>query len=358
MRKPLALLLAIVLAMSLAACGGASSSTPAAESAAASTASSTAPSTDAAPADTASADTGDKTVTKIGMLLPGVVTDQSWCTAAYNGLMELKDQGYETAYTENMEVATAEAAFRNYAEEGYQLIIGHGSQFGDAGIRVAEDFPETYFFIFGKPPSDDYTDNMGFVDFKGFEAAYLCGALAAKMSESGKIGYVGGIESAAQLSMRNAYTAGAESVNDGIEILGVMAGTFDDPAKGKESALAQIEQGVDVIMHSADSTGLGVIEAAKENDVFVIGYGADQSELAPDLMLTSLVEFIPPVIVMQAELVNNGSFGGVYRPGLSDGGVDIVGFASAIPQEVQDEILALKDKIVSGEITVSESYDA
>lgn len=356
-REMLALLLAVVLVLSLAACGGSGSSTPPTESTAAP---STEASSSAAEAATegGSAATSDKAVTKIGMLLPGVITDQSWCTAAYNGLMELKDQGYETAYTENMEVATAEAAFRNYAEEGYQLIIGHGSQFGDAGIRVAEEFPDTYFFIFGKPPSDDYTDNMGFVDFKGFEGAYLCGALAAKMSESGKIGYVGGIESAAQLSMRNAYIAGAESINDGIEILGVMAGTFDDPAKGKESALAQIEQGVDVIMHTADSTGLGVIEAAKENNVYVIGYGADQSELAPDLMLTSLVEFIPPVIVMQAELVNSGDFGGVYRPGLSDGGVDIVGHCGDVTQDIQDEIAAIKDTIISGETTVAESYDA
>ncbi len=276
----------------------------------------------------------------------------------YGADMVADNMLYETAYTENMEVATAEAAFRNYAEEGYQLIIGHGSQFGDAGIRVAEEFPDTYFFIFGKPPSDDYTDNMGFVDFKTYEASYLCGALAAKMSESGKIGYVGGIESAAQLSMKNSYIAGAKSINDGIEVLSVLAGSFDDPAKGKESALAQIEQGVDVIMHSADSTGLGVIEAAKENNVYVIGYGADQSELAPDLMLASCVEFIPPVIVMQADLVNTGAFGGVYRPSLSDGGVNIVGYCDAVTQDVQDEISAIRDKVISGEITVEESFDA
>lgn len=350
MKKLLVFLLSLVMVASLVACGGGGSSStpPASQPASAST-----------PASSTGGDepAGGGAISKIAMLLPGVITDQSWCTAAYEGLMELDAQGYETAFTESLEVVNIEAAFRNYAQEGYELIIGHGSQFGDAGVRVAEEFPETYFFIFGKPPSDDYPPNMGFVDSKTYEGSYMAGALAALMSESGKIGYLGGIESAGQLSMKNAYIQGAKDVNPDIEILSVMVGTFDDPAKGKESALAQIEQGVDVIMQCADSTGLGAIEAAKEKGVYIIGYGSDQNDLAPELMLSSLVEVIPPVIVKQAQLVESGEFGGIYRPDLAGDMIQLAPYGSAVPKEVQDELAAIKAKIVSGEIVVVESFD-
>jgi len=296
-------------------------------------------------------------MSKIALLLPGSITDQSWNTSAYNGLEILKGEGYETAFTENVEVANIEAAFRNYANEGYELIIGHGFQFGDAAIRVAEEYPDKYFFVFGKKPDGDAPANVGFVDQKEFEGAYLCGALAASVSKTGTIGFLGGIEGPSQQANQNAYTEGAKSVNADITVLGIMAGTFSDPAKGKEAALAQIEQGADVVMHTCDTTGLGLIEAAKEKGVFIIGYGADQNELAPDLMLTSLTASIPDVIASQVDRIASGAFSGVWKPGVSDGIIGIAPFGSSVPAEVAAAIDALKTKVVSGEITVTESYE-
>jgi len=296
-------------------------------------------------------------ITKIAMLLPGVITDQSWNTTAYEGLMQLKDLGYETAYTENVQTVDIETAFRNYAQQGYNLIIGQGSQFGDAAIIVAEDFPDTYFFVYGKEASDVYPNNVGWVDSKTYEGSFMCGALAALMSESGIIGYVGGEESAGQLSMKNAYIQGAEYINEDIDVVYIMAGTFDDPALGKEAAMAQFEQGVDVIMQSADNTGLGVVEAAKEAGVYIMGYGSDQNHLAPELFLTSLLEVVQPVIVNQATLIENGEFGGVYRPDWAGEEVILADFGTAVPEAVITELNTLSDKIISGEVEIIESFE-
>ena len=103
-------------------------------------------------------------VESVALILPGVITDESWNYTAYEGLMELQTAGYEVAYVENTDTSNCEAVALNYVSEGYDLIIAHGSQFGDAMIRVAETYPDNYFFVYGKAPVDDYSDNIGFVD--------------------------------------------------------------------------------------------------------------------------------------------------------------------------------------------------
>ena len=356
LKKALAAVFTLTLAVGATACGSgtspASTSTPTSTPSATSTpASTTTPSAEPSQASGAK-------VNKIALLLPGSITDQSWNTSAYKGLEILKGEGYETAYTENVEVANIEAAFRNYANEGYDLIIGHGFQFGDAAIRVAAEYPEKYFFVFGKQPdSVEATANVGFVDQKEFEGAYLCGVLAASVSKTGIIAHLGGIEGPSQVAGKNAYIAGAKSVNPDIVVLSVMAGTFSDPAKGKEAALAQIEQGADVLMHTCDTTGLGLIEAAKEKGVYTIGYGADQSDLAPELMLTSLMVSIPDVIASQVYRIDTGEFSGVWKPGLKDNVVGIAKFGPAVPAEAQATVEDIYKKILSDELAVEEIYD-
>ena len=295
-------------------------------------------------------------VESVALILPGVITDESWNYTAYEGLMELQAAGYEVAYVENTDTSNCEAVALNYVSEGYDLIIAHGSQFGDAMIRVAETYPDNYFFVYGKAPVDDYSDNIGFVDTAVYTATYACGYLAAKVSETGVIGYIGGTESAGQLSMKNGYIQGAEAANPDISVLSIMTGNTEDTALGKESALSMIDQNADVIMHAADTTGLGVIEACKERDVYVIGYGSDQHDLAPDLMLTSVVEIVPPVITGQVDRIEDGSFGGVYKPGLGVG-VELASFADGLSEELIEEVNGVVEDIVDGAITVEESYD-
>lgn len=293
----------------------------------------------------------------VALILPGVITDESWCYTAYQGLTQLEEQGYKTQYVENVDTSNCESIAMNFVDDGYTLVIAHGSQFGDAMIRVAQSNADHYFFVYGKAPVDNYPDNIGFVDTAVYHATYVCGYLAAKMSQSGAIGYIGGSESAGQLTMKNAYAEGALAANPEADVLTIMTGSTDDTALGKESALSMINQGVDVIMHAADTTGLGVIEACGEKSVYCMGYGSDQHDLAPDLMLTSVVEIVPPVIASQVDRIKDGSFGGVYKPGLGVG-VELAELnADIISADLIAEISDLVDGVAGGSVAVTESYE-
>ena len=351
MKKLLAILLCLVMVLSLVACGGSDDADKPDETKANEETKATEEATkpDAEP-------TGDEELS-IALILPGVITDESWNYTAYQGLEQLKAEGYKTQYVENTDTSNCEAVAMNFVDEGYSLVIAHGSQFGDAMIRVAENNPNNYFFVYGKAPVDNYPDNIGFVDTAVYHATYICGYLAAKMSKTGVVGYIGGTESAGQLTMKNAYVQGAKDANPDVDVKVIMTGNTDDTALGKESANSMIEQGADVIMHAADTTGLGVIEACVEAGIYVMGYGSDQHDLAPELMLTSVVEIVPPVIASQVDRIKDGSFGGVYKPGLGVG-VELAELNSAIVDaDLAAEIETLIGNVTNGTVNVVESYE-
>lgn len=298
---------------------------------------------------------------KIALLLPGSISDAGWNAHAYEGLMKLKEQGYDVAFTEGIPIANIEEAFRNYAQRGYDLIIGHGFEFGEPALRVAARYPDTKFFVSGKvPPNVTMQPNVGFMDQKEYEGAYLCGIVAGLMTKTDRIGYIGGLEIPTQLANFAAFTKAVEAVNPEAKVLGIITGTFEDPAKGKEAALAQIDNGADIIMQTADSTGMGAIEAAKAQNVYIIGYGGDQHELAPDLCLTSLVINISEAIAKQVDRIKEGTFGGIWYAGIAEGIIDIAPYHnldSVIPQEVKDKVAGIREDIIEGEFTVPEIYE-
>lgn len=297
---------------------------------------------------------------KVALLLPGPISDGSWNAAAYNGLKQMEEKdGYEVTFTERVAVNDIEEAFMNYAQQGYDLIIGHGFEFGEPALRVAKEFPDVNFYISGKAPTGaTILKNVSFLDQKEYEGAYVAGALAGLMTKTNKIGYVGGMKIPAQIANMNAFEAGAKSTNPSVQILGVLTGTFEDAGKGKEAALAQIDNGADIIAQSADSTGIGAIEAAKAAGVKIIGYSTDQNNLAPKLVLTCWGTDIPGAIAQQGEKITNGTFGGeVWKAGLKENVVYLTPYHDNVPADVADKIEDIKEDIISGKITVPEIYD-
>ena len=135
------------------------------------------------------------------------------------------------------------------------------------------------------------------------------------------------------------FVQGVQYSNPDAKCYGVVTGTYEDPAKGKESALALIDMGCDIIYQSADSTGVGAIEACLDKKVKIIGYGGDQYEMAPDLVMTCFVTDNKNVIIKQAELIETGKFGGLWEPGVAEGVCYITpyhNFEDKIPQKVKD----------------------
>lgn len=287
---------------------------------------------------------------KIALLLPGTINDASWNSAAYNALMELEAEGYEVTYSDQVANPDIEEMFRNYASKGYDLVLGHGFQFGEPSLRVSPEFPDTYFFSSGVAPLGEEElkeyPNAGFIDTKEYESAYVSGYLAAAMTKTGVIGFIAGSGIPVQVANTAAFVMGAADMNPEVKVLRVISGDFNNPTLGREIAMAMIDNKADVICNTADSTGLAAIEAASENGAYVIGYGADQKDLFPaDLYLTAGLSDAKEYIKEQVKRIENGTFGGEWRPGMAEGVVyntpmntDIIpaDIVAKVEQKIQD----------------------
>jgi basic membrane protein A len=294
----------------------------------------------------------------VAMILAGPIGDQAWNTKAYLALQKYEKDGYKTAYVDQVPDVDNEGHLRTFAQQGYTLIVGHGFTFVDPVMKVAPEFPNSNFFITaGLPPEGvQVPKNIGFLQYKSEQASYLAGMLAGYMSKSGVIGYVGAQATPICLADLAGYKMGAREVNPNIKVMSVWTGVWDDPAKGKEAALAMIDNGADVLIHDADLTGTGALQAAKERGAYAIGMVDDQSSIAPDLFLTSVMLNITRAIEDQMGFVEKGTFGGVYTPGIKEGVIDIAPIGKAVPADIAKKIMDRRQEIIDGKFQVQSIY--
>ena len=258
---------------------------------------------------------------RIALIMSGPVADGGWDDLAYAGLKELGTRpGIKGVYADNVSQAQIPQVVRGYADDGYDLIIGHGFEFGSALIDIAPDYPKTKFFATTFRPTDKVPANLEFVDLAYYDASYAAGALAALISDKKLVGFVGGGDNPTQKRMMQSFIVGAERTVSGTKGEGVITGDYNNPAKGKQAAATMIGNGADVIWHAADVTGLGAIQAAVERNVKVIGSYSDQTAAAPDLMATSLVINLGGMVTHVAESAMDGSFlgGGEWKPAVTE----------------------------------------
>ena len=346
MKKFVAMALSLTMAVSmLTACGGGSKETKAetkAESAAQTT------------AESASEKAAEGEPLKVALCVTGAVNDMGWCQSAYDGLKLLEEKyGAEIAYTENIQAADIVAAFTDYAANGYDIVIGHGFQFGDPALEVGAQYPDTKFICV---EADASADNVASYVMKCEEGGYIEGILAAHMTESNKIGFIGPIEGASLIKIMNGFEDGAKSVNPDIEVQTAWTGSFTDTALAKEAAQAMIDGGVDFIAHDANDCGNGAIAAAQEAGIYATGDSYDQHELAPETVLTSSMYHVPVLIEAAYNDIVNGEFKGeVKYLGMAEGVVEMAPYydmESVIPEDVRKEIAELIEQIKSGEFVV------
>jgi basic membrane protein A len=226
-------------------------------------------------------------------------------------------------------------------------------------LKVAPDFPESHFFVTAGLPAEgtEIPENVSFMQYKSEEGAYLAGMLAAMTSKSNIIGYVGAQPTPICLADLAAYKMGAREVNPDIQVMSVWTGVWDDPAKGKEAALTMIDNGADVLIHDADLTGTGAMQAAKERGAYAIGMVDDQSSIAPELFLTSVLLNVTKGIGDQMDLIANGTFGGVWKPGIKEGVIDIAALGPAVPEDMAKKIMDRRQEIVDGTFQVPAIYE-
>lgn len=345
MKKFVAMALSLTMAVSmLTACGG--SKETKAETKAESAAETT--------AESASEKAAEGETLKVALCVTGAVNDMGWCQSAYDGLKLLEEKyGAEIAYTENIQAADMVAAFTDYAANGYDIVIGHGFQFGDPALEVGAQYPDTKFVCV---EADASADNVASYVMKCEEGGYIEGILAAHMTESNKIGFIGPIEGASLIKIMNGFEDGAKSVNPDIEVQTAWTGSFTDTALAKEAAQAMIDGGVDFIAHDANECGNGAIAAAQEAGIYATGDSYDQHELAPETVLTSSMYNVPVLIEAAYNDIVNGEFKGeVKYLGMAEGVVEMAPYydmESVIPEDVRKEIAELIEQIKSGEFVV------
>ena len=250
--------------------------------------------------------------TRIALLLPGSIADGGWDQLAYEGLQALGgDPGFTVAHTEKVSQAQMEQAVRGYADDGYDLVIGHSFEYGSAFDEIAPDYPKTKFFASTFKPAEKVPGNVEFINLAYLQGAYGAGALAALISDKGgAVGFVGGGDNPTQKSMMKAFIVGAERTRPGMKGLGIVTGDYDNAAKGREAASIMIGNGADVIWHAADVTGLGALQGAAAAHVKAIGCYSDQTAVAPDWIATNFMLNLPWVIEQVGHSVQDGSFKG------------------------------------------------
>ncbi len=329
--------------------------------------------------DTTAADTGATATTaavavdaaNIGLVYDiGGRGDQSFNDSAAAGLdRAVTDYGIETQELEPTAGGeNREENLRLLAESGFDLVFAIGFAFADSIALTAPDFPETSFGLIDSVVEEPNVASLVFAEHEG---SALVGAAAALKSETGIIGFIGGVNISLINKFEAGYAFGAEQINPDIEIL-VQYLTeppdfsgFGDPAKGKEAGLAMYEQGADVVYHAAGGSGGGLFEAAKEvsetggSKVWAIGVDSDQYNTAgdavKDYILTSMLKRVDVAVYKTiTNFVESGQQSGVN---VFDLGADGVGYSTSggFIDDIVDQIEELREKIIAGDVVVPET---
>lgn len=378
MKKVLALLLAMVMAMSLAACGGNSSRDTG----------DTGNSDNANVSDDKAGDTGSDDGQaasgepyKAAILLNGTLGDKSFYDSANEGLTRLQEELGEDVFTfkvEQMGGTSAdeskwEPTLLDYCDTGeYDVIIMGTWQMAEPLANAAAQYPDQKFIFFDEAFDFEANpvDNIYNVLYKQNEVSYLVGAAAALMTTDASIegidpsnkilGFLGGMDNSVINDFLVGYIQGAKDIEPDIQVAIGFVGDFVDSAKGKDIALSQYQNGVDVGFNVAGNAGLGQIEAAADSGLYAFGVDSDQAALLPQYansIPTSALKNVGNSLyrAIKLDLEGNLAYGTTENLGFKEGGVEIVKdshYEEILPESIRTQLDELEAKITSGEITV------
>ncbi|WP_203332669.1 BMP family lipoprotein [Planococcus beigongshangi] len=302
----------------------------------------------------------------------GGVDDKSFNQSAWEGLEKFaEDNGLEVQkdggvdYLQSQSDADYNTNLNNLIRRDFDVVFGIGFLMEGAVAEIAAQQADANIAIIDAVVE---ADNVASVLFKEQEGAFLAGVAAALMTETGKVGFVGGMEIPVIERFEAGFLAGVEAADSSVEVDVSYAGAFDDAALGKTTANLMYQNGADIIFHAAGGTGNGVFTEAKERkeageNVWVIGVDSDQydeGQVGDDnVTLTSVLKRVDNAVYNISEQTKNGEFPGgetvVY--GLSDDGIGLADSRGAISEDVMSQIEEFKQQIIDEEITVPETLE-
>ncbi|MDK2981728.1 MAG: basic rane protein [Chloroflexota bacterium] len=287
---------------------------------------------------------------RVAVVMPSAINDVAFSQSMYEALLLVQEEmggadAFDFVYSENMFVVDdAAAAIRDYATQGFDLVIAHGSQYGSSLQEIAPDFPDTSFAwgttvdTFGEP-------NIFAYEAAAQEGGYVNGVIAASLSTSQKIGVIGPIETGDAKLYVDGFKVGAEATDPAIDVSVNWTGSFSDVALASEAATTHISNGADVLTGSAQMV-VGAIGKAQESNVLWFGTQANQTSLAPSIVVASQVYHWEGVLNEMIDLIHAGTLGGKsFTLTLANGG-EVIEFNPdyAIP----DDVKALADSTIQG----------
>ena len=290
--------------------------------------------------------------------------DQSFNDAAYAGLTQAEEElGVETQdLSPEGGGENREELLRTLAEDGYDMVIGVGFAFAEAMGNVTADYPDTQFAIVDDASVE--AENLTSLVFAEEQGSFLVGAAAALTSETGQLGFIGGVEVDLIKKFEAGFVAGAQEVAPDAQVDVKYISQppdfsgFTDPARGKEIALGQYSAGADVIYHAAGGSGGGLFEAALETgDVWAIGVDSDQyltaGEAFQDVILTSMIKRVDVAVFEAIKAFAEGTLeAGVQQFDLSNDGIGYSTSGDHLDPAVIEQMEELKQQIIDGEIEV------
>jgi basic membrane protein A len=304
---------------------------------------------------------------KVGLVMAtGGLGDKSFNDISYAGVQMAEDKlGIEFDYVEPTAIAEYEGFQRDFADSGeYELIICIGFDQADALAVIADEYPDQKFAIVDMVV---FMDNIASLVFRANEGSFLVGVVAGMMTETGKVGFVGGMDIPLIRDFFVGYEAGAIWANPDVEVLEpVFVGDWADPTRGKELGTSLAELGADGIFVAAGKSGLGGLEAAHEQGIMGFGVDACQDYLHPEI-IASMTKRVDNAVFQTILSALLGTFeGGIYSGGLAESWTGMCRLPEeeslwehvfefdhdALPDDVLEKVLEARDKIISGEITV------
>jgi basic membrane protein A len=305
---------------------------------------------------------------KVGLVTDvGGLNDHSFNFLANQGLEKaVKELGITKGVVESKQMTDYETNLSRFAQDKYNLVIAVGYLMQDAVEKVSKDYPDTKFMIIDSSITD--RPNVASAMFKTEQCGYLVGVMSGLIEKTpgipnalGKnsVGLVGGMAIPPVNDYIAGFIQGAKSVNPAININLKYAGKFDDPALGKQTALSQIAAGADIVFPIAGGTGTGVIDAAKEKNVYAIGVDADQNYMAPQNVITSALKGMDTATFDIIKSAMEDKFkGGNVSFDLSNNGVGFATPIKVVPKDIVDKVNDAAQQIKDGKITVTTKIPA
>lgn len=275
---------------------------------------------------------------KIGIMLSDVgLGDQSFSDAAFRGLMKARDElEIIFDYREIADTKTYEQGLIELVEQGNDIVIGLGFLVQEDLEKVAKQYPDQRFVLIDAVSE---LPNVTSLTFKEDEGSYLAGVLAALVTKSNKLGFIGGVDMPLIHKFRDGFIEGAKSVNPDIEIAVEFAGDFGNPDLGAKIGKQMIENGADVLYAAAGFTGVGVLKEAEKSGVYAIGVDSDQYYYAEKAVITSMLKNVDVAVfdIVKAFVEENHIPEGRVELGVSEQGVQLapIRVISLTPEQEQ-----------------------